>query len=673
MNGVPAGDYSLIWLPLEGWDTPTPPQETRTLSSGGAVSFAGSYRRWTGRVQVDVAPEEIPAPWVLTGPEGTVQEGTGRALLDELPVGEYTLQWGEVDGWFSPDPQASTGAVERNQTVVWEGRYAPMPGEVRIVVTPDTLPAPWVLSGPDGLTTEGAGEASLSDLPTGDYTLTWGPLEGWDPPSTAEVTGTLDPGGELQFAGNYERWTGRVEIRVEPEEMPGQWTLTGPEGPARSGVGSSVYEAIPVGEYTLRWWHVDGWIAPQPSQVTGVVRRNETLVLEGRYERAVGELTVRVLPDGLAAPWVLTGPSGFEAEGEGTRTFTGLNTGPYRVVWGEVEGWTAPAFPTNRTLPPGGSVIMEGAYTASTGTVVVAVEPEESEGAWVLQGPDGTVDSGRGTRTFTGLPPAAYTLRWFATPGWEVPDPATVDFTLAAGATETIAGTFRAGSATLSIFFRPSAIPAPWRLTDPFGSVTTGEGTATLSGLQSGRYRMTWLDILGWTTPPTVEIEIAEGETASVQGSYPLMRDPYATNDSLSRVAALGGPLVPADDGTVLLETEVARLDEDGRSRFFGFTSDPGSAIAVRVDPLESFGHPLDAQSLGIRIWRQDSGGSGGWTLMGQLNLQPRGASEYHSPILYSGPGFAGDGTWAAEVYSAGTRTGRQLFRVRVSNAAIAP
>lgn len=151
------------------------------------------------------------------------------------------------------------------------------------------------------------------------------------------------------------------------------------------------------------------------------------------------------------------------------------------------------------------------------------------------------------------------------------------------------------------------------------------------------------------------------------------MKDPYATADSLSRVAALGGPLVPADDGSVLLEVTVARLDPEGFSRFFGFTSDPGSVIAMRLDPLESFLHPLDAQDLGIRLWRQPPPDVGGWTLMGQLNLQPRGSGEYHPPIFYSGTGFAGEGTWAMEVYSSGERTGRQLFRLRIANQAIAP
>ncbi len=471
----------------------------------------------------------------------------------------------------------------------------PAPGALSISVEPTALPAPWRLAGPQGLSQEGTGAASVNGVPAGAYTLTWLPLEGWDPPTPPQDSRTLAPGGSLTFTGSYQPWTGRVSIRVEPADAVAPWLLTGPGNAVREGAGSETLEGIPVGAHTLQWLPLEGWIQPEPASATGEVRRNETLTLEGTY------------------------------------------------------------------LP-------------ATGTVIVSVLPQESNGAWRLVGPNGPLPVAQGSRTLEGLPPGSYTLRWIGTQGWELPAPVEVSFTLQAGQTRTLEGTYRAASASLNVELRPGAIPAPWRLTDPLGVDTAGEGAALLSGLQSGRYRMTWFDVLGWTTPPAVEIEIAEGEQVSVQGRYPLMSDPYATNDSLGRVAALGGSLVPAeDDVSVLLEVPLARLDPEGGSRFFGFTSDPGSAIALRLDPMESFLHPLDAQNLGIRLWRQDSSDGGGWTLMGQINLQPRGAGEYHSPIFYSGSGFAGDGTWAMEVYSSGERTGRQLFRVRIANRAIEP
>ena len=65
-------------------------------------------------------------------------------------------------------------------------------------------------------------------------------------------------------------------------------------------------------------------------------------------------------------------------------------------------------------------------------------------------------------------------------------------------------------------------------------------------------------------------------------------------------------------------------------------------------------------------------GGSGG-RIRDPLCLSPRGLPENHSPIFYAGSDFAGDGSWVAEIYGAGERTGRQLFRLRVSSRAIPP
>ncbi len=548
-----------------------------------------------GAVSIVVDPTGVPAPWRLAGPGGMSQEGTGAASLTGVAAGEYALSWLPLEGWDPPTPPQETRTLAAGGTVSFTGSYRRWTGRIDLEVTPDTLPAPWVLSGPEGFSQEGAGAASLGEVAAGEYTLAWGPLDGWDPPDPAATSLTLAPGGAIGFSGEYARWTGTVEIRVEGEGVTGPWTLDGPDGFRRPGAGSFTFEDVPVGEYAVRWGQVDGFVTPVPQRVEGVLGRNGTLVFTARWDRAVATLTIEV-------------------------------------------------------------------------------DPEESDGAWWLQGPGGEVESGRGSRTFDGLPPAEYTLTWRATQGWELPDPTSVTFTIPAGGSETVRGTFRAPSASLQVSLRPSALPAPWRLTDPFGTATMGEGAASLDRLQSGRYRMTWMDLLGWQTPPTVDIEIEEGRRVSVLGLYPLMADPFASADSLSRAVSLGeAALVHPDSGTVVLEAPLARLDDDGRSRFFGFTAERGSFIAIRAEPLESFGHPLDAQDLAIRLWRQATDGSASWTLLGQVNLSPRGLPENHSPIFYAGSDFAGDGSWVAEIYGAGERTGRQLFRLRVSNRGIPP
>jgi hypothetical protein len=81
--------------------------------------------------------------------------------------------------------------------------YAPRPGSLTIAVVPDSLAAPWTLSGPDGYQESGAGGATLEDMRVGDYTIAWGEVTGWTAPDT--VSSTLYDRGEITFTGIYLR------------------------------------------------------------------------------------------------------------------------------------------------------------------------------------------------------------------------------------------------------------------------------------------------------------------------------------------------------------------------------------------------------------------------------------------------------------------------------------
>jgi len=49
-----------------------------------------------------VCNENLEAPWSLAGPTDYVATGTGRAELAGRPEGNYTITWGEVEGWETP-------------------------------------------------------------------------------------------------------------------------------------------------------------------------------------------------------------------------------------------------------------------------------------------------------------------------------------------------------------------------------------------------------------------------------------------------------------------------------------------------------------------------------------------------------------------------------------------
>jgi len=60
----------------------------------------------------------------------------------------------------------------------------PAPRSIRLRTRPAGLPAPWVLSGSDGFQLSGKGDAVLSDLAPGVYSVTWGSVPGWTAPTS---------------------------------------------------------------------------------------------------------------------------------------------------------------------------------------------------------------------------------------------------------------------------------------------------------------------------------------------------------------------------------------------------------------------------------------------------------------------------------------------------------
>jgi YD repeat-containing protein len=66
-------------------------------------------------------------------------------------------------------------------------------------------------------------------------------------------------------------------------------------------------------------------------------------------------------PDGLNAPWTLTGPNAFSVSSNGDAIVENLLPGEYTITWGDVTGWEKPASAT-ASLGAGNSIIFGGTY-----------------------------------------------------------------------------------------------------------------------------------------------------------------------------------------------------------------------------------------------------------------------------------------------------------------------
>jgi formylglycine-generating enzyme required for sulfatase activity len=96
-----------------------------------------------------------------------------------------------------------TQTLAASETLTFTATYIVQAGTITIDPEPNTINAPWQITGPGGFSQSGTSNISLANMTTGSYTLTWSAVAGWTTPSPAAVTQTLALGGAVTFAGLY--------------------------------------------------------------------------------------------------------------------------------------------------------------------------------------------------------------------------------------------------------------------------------------------------------------------------------------------------------------------------------------------------------------------------------------------------------------------------------------
>ena len=78
----------------------------------------------TGTIAIDVTPDDIGATWTLSGAGGFSLDGTGDRTVANLDVGDYTLVWGDANGYVAPPDETVTLAADSTLTLA--GSYTPI-------------------------------------------------------------------------------------------------------------------------------------------------------------------------------------------------------------------------------------------------------------------------------------------------------------------------------------------------------------------------------------------------------------------------------------------------------------------------------------------------------------------------------------------------------------------
>jgi formylglycine-generating enzyme required for sulfatase activity len=202
--GLTPGTYTITWGAVTGWDLPDPATEALALADGGTVTFSGTYTEQTTTGTVHVSPMPYSAreaTWHLDGPGGYSYDGQGDEYLYSMDAGDYTVTWNEFAGHTSPDPISETATLAGGETINLYGTYVAQEGSITINSMPAGIDAPWHIDGPGGYSRDGVGYQSQFYVPIGDYTITWGAVDGWDPPGSEVLPVILNE--ITRFVGRY--------------------------------------------------------------------------------------------------------------------------------------------------------------------------------------------------------------------------------------------------------------------------------------------------------------------------------------------------------------------------------------------------------------------------------------------------------------------------------------
>jgi len=224
LAGAPLGEYEILWEPIESWHSPRLNPESRTLTEASDETLEGFYQRIQGEmgdIEVRPEPKQLRPHWAIQGPDDFFVAGKGQRFLKRRAVGDYTVTWESVDGFVTPP--SVTVRLDPDVTLDLSANYLPedeMTGTIVIDPNPDELDAPWRLDSESGETYTGSGDQTLVDMPYGVYTLTWGDVQGYAPPSPNPITQTLgeETGGKLMI-GQPDTGSPSTSTKILPQTI----------------------------------------------------------------------------------------------------------------------------------------------------------------------------------------------------------------------------------------------------------------------------------------------------------------------------------------------------------------------------------------------------------------------------------------------------------------------
>ena len=207
-----------------------------------------------------------------------IEPGSGDSIRYEkqnIEIGSYVAR-------FTVDPDGKI--VERDKSDnVWERRFLVgfQPGRAAIAVTIEPLGArnagaQWRV---DGGAWQNSG-STLSNVAAGQRSIEYKDIPGWIRPS--QESANITAGQTTSLTKNYTQQAGSLQVTIQPNNIiqaGAQWRVGG--GPWQAS-GATVSN-LPVGNQTIEYKDVSGWIKPGVSSINITV--GQTIQTGGTYRK----------------------------------------------------------------------------------------------------------------------------------------------------------------------------------------------------------------------------------------------------------------------------------------------------------------------------------------------------------------------------------------------------
>ncbi len=304
---------------------------------------------------------------------------------------------------------------------------------------------------------------------------------------------------------------GALTVTISPAGAVSAGAMWNVDGGNWQASGTTV-SGLTVGTHTVDFNNMAGWTTPSSQNVN--ISNGQTASVGGAYVQQTGSLTVTISPAGAlsaGAQWSVDGGNG---QAGGT-TVSGLTVGSHTVTFNNMAGWTTPSS-QNVNISNGQTASVGGAYVQQTGALTVTISPAGALSAGAQWSVDGGNGQAGGT-TVSGLTVGSHTVTFNNMAGWTTPSSQNVN--ISNGQTSSVGGAYVQQTGALTVTISPAgaiSAGAQW-------SVDGGNGQAggtTVSGLTVGSHTVTFNNMAGWTTPSSQNVNISNGQTASVGGPY---------------------------------------------------------------------------------------------------------------------------------------------------------